>query len=181
MKLVLYTYISFEIPPLSYSCRSFIGRLAIYHQPQGITLGANCVILSTVIHEIGHAIGFYHEHTRHDRDKYIRVFRENVISPNLRRAFDKMEEGEANTCGYGYDYASIMHYMMDTFAKRGTKTMDSIPPNLPMGGKELSPLDIAKTNALYKCGKYSFSNIIGGLEIKGISNLRVHEYSPMLF
>ena len=112
------------------------------------------MFFSTIVHEIGHAIGFYHEHSRHDRDKYIQVIEENVLSQDLLSAFYKLREGEANTLGYGYDYASVMHYSSDTFAVSGRDTIVSRQPNIPVGGKELSPLDIAKTNALYKCGEF---------------------------
>ena len=148
---------------LSYSCRSFIGRVPEYYQPQGVTLGAGCVNSGTVIHEIGHVCGFYHEHTRHDRDEHIRVLTENIRSQSLHREFNKLREGDANTLGYGYDYASVMHYSSDTFAVSGRDTIVSRQPNIPVGGDELSPLDIAKTNALYKCGEYHFQEVLEDL------------------
>ena len=37
-----------------------------------------CVRLPTIVHEIGHAIGFYHEQSRPDRDDYVKVVEENV-------------------------------------------------------------------------------------------------------
>ena len=109
------------------------------------------MVLGTVIHEIGHVVGFYHEHSRYDRDEYVQVLLQNVRSPSLRSAFDKLE---GDTLGYGYDYASVMHYGESTFAIQGTKTLVSKkPPNAPIGGQELSPLDICKINELYKCGE----------------------------
>ena len=46
---------------------------------QTVSLQAwGCMYTGTAIHEIMHALGFYHEHTRTDRDNYIKVHWENI-------------------------------------------------------------------------------------------------------
>lgn len=139
---------------ICYSCRSFVGRLHSSLQPQGLTLGPGCVNFATVVHELGHAIGFFHEHNRADRDEYISVITGNIYS-GLESAFVKNTASNAQTLGLGYDYASIMHYSSFAFARaRGLETIRAKLPNIPVGGsEELSPLDILKTNILYSCGK----------------------------
>ena len=105
------------------------------------------------MHELGHAVGFYHEHSRPDRDEHIEV-RYNNVQADLRRAFDKVADGRTNLLGYGYDYASIMHYSRDAFSVNGQDTIVAKDSNIPFGeAGELSPLDIAKANALYSCGE----------------------------
>mgnify|MGYP001416200999 CR=1 FL=1 len=44
------------------------------------TVGKNCDKFGIVVHELGHAVGFWHEHTRPDRDDWVTIFRENIIT-----------------------------------------------------------------------------------------------------
>lgn len=70
--------------------------------------------------------------------------------------YKKHKNGTTKLLGYGYDYASIMHYDKNFFSvDYFTDTMRTRDPTIPLGGAaELSPLDIAKANALYNCGNY---------------------------
>ena len=136
-----------------YRCYSFVGRLSRRFQPQGVSLGTCCVYSSVVIHELGHAEGFYHEHTRPDRDQYI-----DVIYDNIQRGFEdqfyKYRPGETDTLGLGYDLRSIMHYDKNTFSRDGSDTIRPKDSRLTVGNaRQLSSLDIAKANRFYNCGK----------------------------
>lgn len=125
-----------------------MGRLYFLRNrfPQGIALSSGCIRFSVVVHELGHAIGFYHEHNRPDRDDYISL--SSNINPELATQLERIPESESNTLGLGYDYASIMHY-------GSLRGVISAKNDLPFGNaKELSPLDIQKTNRLYSCGTY---------------------------
>ena len=117
-----------------------------------MSLGSGCVRYSIVIHELGHAIGFYHEHTRPDRDQYIDVIYDN-IQRGLEDQFYKYRAGETDTLGLGYDIQSIMHYDRDTFSRDGSDTIRPKVPGTSVGNAhQLSTLDIAKANRFYGCG-----------------------------
>ena len=137
-------------------CQSFVGRIGVTNQPQGVTLGEGCVHFPTIVHELGHVIGFYHEHSRPDRDEHVKVRLSNVRS-SARSYFNKVAPGTTNLLGYGYDYASIMHSGKDDFSSNGRDTIVAKNPSIPFGDAwELSPLDIAKTRKLYSCGNLKF-------------------------
>jgi len=54
---------------------------------QRLSLGNGCVYTGTIIHEFLHAIGFYHEQSRPDRDQYIRVIRKNIQGGTCYKTF----------------------------------------------------------------------------------------------
>ena len=138
-------------------CISFIGCVKFLQlQPQTIVLGPGCRNFPTVVHEIGHAIGFFHEHTRPDRDEYVMFLRENLLHNTLQPEFATISLNSFNAFGFGYDYASIMHYSPTTFAQQNTVVLVAKKPDIHFGvAAELSPLDIAKANALCNCGESS--------------------------
>ncbi|PRD30781.1 UNVERIFIED_CONTAM: Astacin [Trichonephila clavipes] len=57
-------------------CYSQVGRVG---GQQLLSLGNGCLYVGTAIHEFGHALGFYHEQSRSDRDDYLTIYLENVL------------------------------------------------------------------------------------------------------
>jgi len=68
----------------------------------------------TIAHELMHALGFYHEHTRPDRDSYVNIKESNIIKSKLVN-FVKQTRQTAEMYDY-YDWNSVMHY--DSYAFR---------------------------------------------------------------
>lgn len=60
----------------------------------------------SLVHEIGHGIGFWHEQSRSDRDTYVSILTHN-IRPGALGNFDLEVD---NPWGVPYDYKSDMHY-----------------------------------------------------------------------
>jgi hypothetical protein len=62
-----------------------------------------------VIHELGHAIGFQHEQTRPDRNRYVTIVQDN-IPPRYRTNFQRFGSEVVDSLNVEYDYNSVMHY-----------------------------------------------------------------------
>ena len=102
----------------------------------------------TILHEIGHTVGFWHEQNRPDRDQYIIIHMEN-IRPDRLHLFEI--ETEIDSLGETYDFNSIMHYREDLFSIGDTIAISSKEEGIPVGrGPGLSSLDIKQTSLLYK-------------------------------
>ncbi|KAH9281792.1 Tolloid-like protein 1 [Echinococcus granulosus] len=145
------SYIIFTVKPCG--CCSYVGRRS-EDEPQAISIGKNCDKKGIVIHELGHVIGFWHEHTRPDRDDHVEILLENVVEGQDFN-FKKMDSGEVNSLREPYDYSSIMHYAKGTFAKANkdeTIRPKACCPRPPIGQRiQLSPGDVRQTNKLYGC------------------------------
>ncbi|CAG7818199.1 unnamed protein product, partial [Allacma fusca] len=79
-----------------FGCWSYVGRQG---GGQLLNLQApNCLYKGTVIHELMHAIGFFHEQSRPDRDAYVTVNWPNIRNRE-RYNFAKYDLNYVNTQG----------------------------------------------------------------------------------
>ncbi len=134
-------YVVFTEAGGGYSCSSYVGRIG-----GSQTIRVSGCSKGSVVHEIGHAAGFYHEQSRNDRDGYVTIAW-SEISPGNEQWFKK--RAGANDMG-AYDYGSIMHYSRQAFSKSGKDTIIPTNPSANIGQREgLSTLDKAGLAQLY--------------------------------
>jgi astacin (peptidase family M12A) len=134
-------YVSFEAQD---GCFSQVGRRG---GKQVISLGEGCQV-GQAIHEIGHAVGLWHEQSREDRSRFIRIVWQNIQAGKEHNFDQHIVDGD--DVGK-YDYGSIMHYPATAFTKNGLPTI--IPLKLGGGSigqrKGLSRGDIKAVKFMY--------------------------------
>ncbi len=132
----------------NFRCYSYVGRQG-GRQRISLENGA-CDVKGIAIHEMLHALGFFHEHNRSDRDDFITIVWKNVNKSQrnlfcsapaqlfcqnlssltkrpyfseLKDQFTKLTPIQEDTLGAPYDYGSLMHYSKKAFTKNGKDTM----------------------------------------------------------
>uniref|UniRef100_A0A8C6KPN4 Metalloendopeptidase n=1 Tax=Nothobranchius furzeri TaxID=105023 RepID=A0A8C6KPN4_NOTFU len=120
---------------------------------QNLSIGTGCDSLSTVEHEVLHALGFNHEHCRSDRDDYVQID-EGSILEGLEYNFAVIGSENSTTHETPYDYWSVMHYPKNAFSNGSASTITTIDPKYQdlIGQRlDLSPGDAIELNLLYNC------------------------------
>lgn len=108
-----------------------------------VYIGSSGASKSILMHEVGHALGFVHEHQRCDRDNYIRM-----INPGSEASqFTKL-------CNYGvpmgsYDLNSIMHYNTYEFSVRHFTDLNGNDVQGYRNRNSISPGDVTQWRKLY--------------------------------
>ena len=89
----------------------------------------DCSTKGWLMHLVMHALGFYHEHQRTDRNNYIYVNPVNsVLSGSARASLLDVQTGGIIVNSETYDYASITHYHYNAAAVSGKWTIVAMPP-----------------------------------------------------
>jgi len=150
-----------DLQKMGKACRAHVGR-----KDEGkteIQLGAECFEHEgTILHELMHIIGVYHEMNRPDRDLFLDVYQEKIKKEH------QSEFARKNTTKYDlsnitpYDVYSIMNYhefqacnqgelcmqVKDIF-KQKFKTLDGYPLQHPI--TKMSATDIVDISRKYTC------------------------------
>lgn len=151
-------------------CSSALGMIG---GRQTITLDTDCDLGAT-IHEIGHAIGLWHEQTRSDRDDFVTIYWRNI--PEHKHHNFRKQSGSILT---PYDYESIMHYGRNAFAINPSLdtiiTTDPSASNKIGNRKGLSTMDRQGVRILYN-NKF----ITSDLESRDIIQLNASEKKDLI-
>jgi len=106
-------------------------------------------------HELGHVLGFSHEHERWDRDQFVTIHYENIKSGRAAD-YDWIPKTNWIVSSLPYDYHSIMHYRICWASKCESECKDGVG-NSPCA--VIEPLD------------KRFDGVIGQWTDNGISAL----------
>ncbi|XP_064077675.1 blastula protease 10-like [Macrobrachium nipponense] len=155
------TCIDFEEVPSTYSgphlqfqihddsCSSFVGMTSSSGQPIYVTKVCQRNMGSLLV-EVGHAIGLWHEETRSDRDTYVHINADNVLPEKEHNFFKEAD----NSYGVPYDYSSIMHSHERVYQLTGDITIATLNPlyqGLLGQTDDLSHMDKLLVNKMYGC------------------------------
>jgi hypothetical protein len=128
------------------SCWSYIGRIGYEQQ---MSLGDQCNDPVVVQHEFMHALGFYHEHNRPDRDTAVNVLNANVDSGTCP-SFNLCKNCRVFT---KYNTKSIMQYPSYAFSCNGQNTVTNKGDNSAIAYNfHIQDSDVRAIKCLYKCG-----------------------------
>uniref|UniRef100_A0A8B9QSW8 Metalloendopeptidase n=1 Tax=Anas platyrhynchos TaxID=8839 RepID=A0A8B9QSW8_ANAPL len=142
------TYLKFEKLD---GCWSYVGDL---QRGQTVSIGERCDYKAIVEHELLHALGFYHEQSRTDRDDYVQIWWDEIIE-GFAYAFDKHNDSFLDDLNTPYDYESVLHYGPYSF--NINSNVPSITTKIPefneiIGQRlDLSRIDLLKLNRMYNC------------------------------
>jgi hypothetical protein len=146
-------------------CASYVGRQG---GMQKITISTGCGT-GSIMHEILHAAGMYHEQSRSDRDNYITILTAN-IQAGKEHNFNKVSN-TISACAY--DFGSLMHYPLTAFSVNGQPTIQlkvPTPAGVTIGQRNgLSACDISGIRNLYPsangcgpvCSPFKVYGVIG--------------------
>ncbi|KAK9531124.1 hypothetical protein VZT92_010568 [Zoarces viviparus] len=121
---------------------------------QILSLGPGCDHKAVIEHELLHALGFYHEQSRTDRDDYVDIWL-NQVTPGLENNFNKYSDDYITDQNTAYDYESVMHYRPFSFNKN--ESVPTITTKIPefynIIGQYLdfSEMDTLRLNRMYNC------------------------------
>ncbi|XP_055468208.1 meprin A subunit alpha [Psammomys obesus] len=132
-------------------CWSMVGD---QHVGQNLSIGQGCDYKAIIEHEILHALGFYHEQSRTDRDDYVTIWWDEII-PDYKHNFDTYDDKSITDLNTPYDYESVMHYEPFSFNKN--ELVPTITTKIPefngiIGQRlDFSALDLERLNRMYNC------------------------------
>ena len=129
-----YVDINLSSTDFSGQCEAAEGYEAVPAQPMA---GSALCSVTTILHEMGHVIGLWHEQSRPDRDNYIAVNYNNVIKGSWSN-YDLLTQN-AQILGL-YDYASVMQYPPYSFSRNGGPVIETVPAGIPLQNTEGVPV-----------------------------------------
>jgi len=148
-----------EFRKSSSKCQSYVGKVTSrrgFNGVQPIDLNEKDCLKKpgAIIHEMMHAMGFLHEHTRPDRDDYVTINEANIEN-GAKGNFQKVPEQITMKSKTKYDYLSIMHYKKTALSRyTGLITIKTKDPKYQdvIGQRRfISKMDQVALNEYFNC------------------------------
>jgi hypothetical protein len=130
-----YVDINLSASDTSGQCEALDGYEAKPAQP--MTGSTDCTV-GTILHEMGHVIGLWHEQSRSDHSTYVDVHYSHVIKGSWGN-FLPPADNYQNLTSY-YDYASLMEYPSFSFTSTGAPVIETIPAGMPLNSSDGVPV-----------------------------------------
>ena len=118
-------YVHMERVNIDAACNSYVGMIG---GAQSLGVTNNCPT-GSMIHELGHAFGLWHEQQRRDRNGSVTVLYDNID----KRYISQFPEAASATDTSYYDFDSIMHYPASGFTRNYLAVMETVPVGLAIG------------------------------------------------
>lgn len=127
-------------------CLSYLGKIG---GEQDILLNPEECQFGKILHEMLHAIGFIHEHSREDRDKYVNIHWDQ-IKEGAKIQFQKLS-AEVWPPSDSFDFESLLLYPSNAFQIGDHPTISKKDGAVfEVNRAKLSSGDIQKINHIYK-------------------------------
>ncbi|XP_071450821.1 hatching enzyme 1.2 [Hetaerina americana] len=130
-------------------CWSMVGR---QKGPGGQVVNLQrpgCVHHGVIVHEVLHALGFFHQQSAYNRDDYVDIIWDK-IEKGKESNFHKYNSSLVTDFGVEYDYSSVMHYGRTAFSNDGSDTIVPKDKDAKIGQrKKMSEKDLAKLMRSY--------------------------------
>jgi hypothetical protein len=155
-------------------CSSYVGMIG----GQQSIIFSNGYTTGNMIHEIGHTIGFWHEHSRADRNNFVTVHSSNIQSGQAHNFKTYIESGFDGADLGSFDFNSVMLYGSYSFSSNGLPTLTKKNGTTFYGQRTgLSTTDIQGATSMYPkwfvYGNTDGTPSVGDFDGDGIFDLSV--------
>ena len=131
-------------------CSSLVGK---WRAAQPIRLGPGCFKLPLILHELLHAIGFFHTHNRSDRDCFLKIHWNNINKTHYFQFLKNERYYERVFAPFDFDSIMLYGSYLLSSNKKPTLTRLNSQKALqnPLEKGKLSKWDVLTLNLMYKC------------------------------
>ena len=100
--ILVYSQLAFDDSFLLKRCWCEVGK--VRGRKTWLSIGNGCEYKHVMTHELGHAIGFWHEQSRPDRDSYLKINWENILDSKF----------VAKSCYFWQSFTVFLNLMLST-------------------------------------------------------------------